>query len=672
MDFEKLNQILYGEPKVDYENELNKEQLEAVRTLEGPVLIIAGAGSGKTRTLTYRLSNMVEKGVTPERILLLTFTNKAADEMVSRAKGMLDERCGRVTACTYHSFCANILRRHAEMIGIDNSFVIHDTGDSIDTINLVRSNLGHARDNDFPKGKELAGMFGMHVNKGLSFEDIIQLDYKKYKGYADEVESMFHEYNGYKLEHCILDYDDLLIQMNRLLTEHPDVRKSLSDRYQYIMVDEYQDSNALQLEMLTLMRSCGNNNLCVVGDDFQSIYGFRGSEVKNILNFPKQFEGCKIITLNKNYRSNQEILDLANAVTENAEEKYDKQLEGLCHKNAKPVTVIANDGMASSKFVLAKILEYKDAGVPLSEIAVLIRRAADSFELEGMLAKASSYYGITYQKFGGLKFLEKTHIKDILAYIKILINPMDEVSWFRLFQLYPNIGPVYARRLSEGIIKNGLEELIDKRHTSKKYGKHMPELYKAVSELRNMEFQNQINTIINKYYVEARECTINSQTEAAARESRDELKQDINEAQILIELADGYKSATSFITDLTLDAKNKDADKESLTISTIHSAKGLEFQVVFVLNCLEGTFPCIKARPDTNEGNRRAKEELAEERRVFYVAITRAKEDLYLMCPKVISKFGHYEEGTISRFIAEDNIYRNLTEIEQIKNYDYY
>lgn len=672
MDFDMLNEILYGGSKVDYENELNKEQLEAVRTLEGPVLIIAGAGSGKTRTLTYRLSNMVEKGINPERILLLTFTNKAAEEMVSRAKGMLDERCEKVTACTYHSFCANILRRHAGMIGIDNSFVIHDTGDSIDTINLVRSNLGHARDNDFPKGRELSAMFGMHVNKGMDFESIIEMDYKKYKGYHEEVENMFHEYNRYKLEHNILDYDDLLIQMNRLLSECPDVKKSLSDRYQYIMVDEYQDSNALQLEMLTLMRSCGNSNLCVVGDDFQSIYGFRGSEVKNILNFPKHFKGCKTIILNKNYRSNQEILDLANAVTEHADEKYDKHLEGLCHKGTKPITIIADEGSTASKFVLTKILEYKDAGVPLSEIAVLIRRASDSFELEGMLTKAASYYGIEYQKFGGVKFLEKTHIKDILAYLKILINPKDEVSWFRLFQLYPNIGPVYARRLSEGIIKNGLEELTDKRHTSKKYGKHMPELYKAISELRDMEFQNQIDAIVNKYYIEARECMISTQTERAASENKSGLKQDIEEAQILIELADGYKSAASFITDLTLDAKGRDADGESLTISTIHSAKGLEFKVVFVLNCVEGVFPCVKQRPPTEEGYRRMDEELAEERRVFYVAITRAKEDLYLMCPQVISKFGHYEEGKLSRFIEEDDIYAEFTETQRVGKYDFF
>jgi DNA helicase-2/ATP-dependent DNA helicase PcrA len=456
------------------------------------------------------------------------------------------------------------------------------------------------------------------------------------------------------------------MKINELLENNEDVRKFLSDKYKYIMVDEYQDSNFLQLQMLILLRSYENKNICVVGDDMQSIYGFRGSEFKNIINFPKQFEGTKLIILDTNYRSNQEILDLSNQITANATEKYEKNLVGLRHKGEKPKLVAIDSSSNGAKYVLAKIIEYMENGTSLNDIAVLTRGSNDSYELEALIAQINKNYDIQYQKFGGIKFLEKSHIKDIMAYLKILVNIKDEISWFRIFQLYPNIGPVYARKLTLGIIENGIEELNKDKHKNKKYGQYLSKIYETYTALLDLEFQEQLDKIINKYYKEVRNLSIevSSSTESAKKAESKEVKSDIDEAQLLIELAEGYKTANSFLTDMTLEAKQKDIPDEILTISTIHSAKGLEYKVVFILNCVDGTFPWVKKPTSSHpEALKRVESDIEEERRVFYVALTRAKDDLYLICPKMGIKYGTYQKYEISRFLSEDNIYKNYTDI---------
>lgn len=871
MNFDKLNGLLEeSQPKIDHAKVLNPEQLEAVETTEGPVLIIAGAGSGKTKTLTHRLAKLIENGVSPDRILLLTFTNKAANEMISRAKNMLDERCSKVVACTYHSFCALILRRYAGLIGFDSNFVIHDSGDTVDTINLVKTNLGYSKEKSFPKAKELANMFSVHVNKGFELDEIVDFDYPNYEDYIKEIHKIYNAYIEYKKEHNIFDYDDLLLQTDNLLEQFEDVRKTLSNRFEYIMVDEYQDSNFLQLQLLIHLRSFDNKNICVVGDDQQClpegtkiltvdgyknvediteddelivasghgktyfskpesifnkryigeminietatgkklsatpehvifakkegtkpkckvrlsifgasylnnsyyngyqhmlnyngqqilsynqnqlnsiinnvsgmvireaildednnayeftpfnelqpgmdiciydnneivkdtitkvtstqytgyvydinialyrnyisenivvhncIYGFRGSEFKNIINFPKQFSPCKLVILDTNYRSNQEILDLANGVIENAEEKYDKELKGLRHKGEKPYLVITDDNYSESKYILNKIIEYMQDGVSLNDIAVLIRGSNDSNELEGLIANISQKLKVPYQKFGGIKFLERAFVKDILAYVKIIVNPKDEISWFRIFQLYPGIGPIYARKLTQGIIENGIDELINEKHTKKKYGKFLPNLYNAVKDLENKEFSEQIDLIINTYYKKTRQNTIDEMSTSDANRKTETalLKDEIKEAQLLIELANGYKSASKFITDMTLEAKQKEDTTEQLTISTIHSAKGLEFKVVFIMDCVEGTFPWVKKpKSNTRQAIINNKNEQEEERRVFYVAVTRAKDDLYLMCPQISKKYGQYNTNEMSRFLTENDNYKKYTTI---------
>jgi DNA helicase-2/ATP-dependent DNA helicase PcrA len=667
MNFDKLNNLLQSNiKKIDHASILNKKQLEAVETTEGPVLVIAGAGSGKTKMLTHRLSKLIEDGIDPANILLLTFTNKAANEMKTRAKQMLDERCDKVTACTYHSFCANILRRYAHNINLEPNFIIHDTEDTSDTIKLIITIEGHSKEKEFPKAKDLANIFSTHINKGYSFDDIVDIEYPKYEDYVKDIYHIYKEYNKYKQEHNILDYDDLLMKINELLENNEDVRKFLSDKYKYIMVDEYQDSNFLQLQMLILLRSYENKNICVVGDDMQSIYGFRGSEFKNIINFPKQFEGTKLIILDTNYRSNQEILDLSNQITANATEKYEKNLVGLRHKGEKPKLVAIDSSSNGAKYVLAKIIEYMENGTSLNDIAVLTRGSNDSYELEALIAQINKNYDIQYQKFGGIKFLEKSHIKDIMAYLKILVNIKDEISWFRIFQLYPNIGPVYARKLTLGIIENGIEELNKDKHKNKKYGQYLSKIYETYTALLDLEFQEQLDKIINKYYKEVRNLSIevSSSTESAKKAESKEVKSDIDEAQLLIELAEGYKTANSFLTDMTLEAKQKDIPDEILTISTIHSAKGLEYKVVFILNCVDGTFPWVKKPTSSHpEALKRVESDIEEERRVFYVALTRAKDDLYLICPKMGIKYGTYQKYEISRFLSEDNIYKNYTDI---------
>lgn len=666
-DFNEMNDFfeINRKSQFDYKKELNAEQYDAVTTTEGPMLIIAGAGTGKTKTLTNRVMYLIDVcNVLPEQILMLTFTNKAANEMMTRAKHLLDERCGRIKGCTYHGFCAEFLRRYAHLISVDNNFVILDPGDCATALDLLKEKNSLSKEKDFPKGKELADMFSMAINKNYELDFVIENFFPKYNEYISEIILLSHKYAEYKLEKNLFDYDDLIMKTNQILREHNEVARKISDTYKYIMVDEYQDSNLMQLELLTLIRQFENKNICVVGDDFQSIYGFRGSNFKNIMDFPNQFAPCKIVILNRNYRSNQEILDLSNAITTRAKEKYDKQLHGYGYAGRKPYLVRTSDSTQDALFVLYSIEKLRrEEGIELNEMAVLSRGSNDSSFLETLLTQ--KYGKDSYQKFGGLKFMDRKVVKDIFAFLKILINPLDEISWFRILQLYPNIGPVYAKKITEAVLSGGIEELKNPKFLKAKYGKWLPNIYDYMNKITTMEFHEQIDYIINDYYYEVCKASIENMntTTGMKRAHLAELDEDIELAQALIEMAEGYKSATAYVTDLTLEVPEKETG-EKLTISTIHSAKGLEFKVVFILNCVDGSFP-HKGYPksNTSEALKIYAEEQEEERRVFYVAITRAKEYLFLIAPKVMVKYGQAEPSELSPYLLEDNIYKDFCTI---------
>lgn len=649
-------------------SKLNDEQKEAVLTTEGPVLILAGAGSGKTHCLTHRLVNIIEKGTDPSNILLLTFTNKAANEMTQRAKLMLDDRCEQVNGTTYHSFCAEILRRHATKVGFTSDFTICDGPDAAEIINLVKEKKGYTKEDALPNGKELVDMFSYMLNKEKTLLYTLENRYPMYLEREMEIQSIKDAFIMYKYEKNILDYDDLLTQVINLFETYPEIAKKYSNYYQYIMVDEYQDSNLLQMQLIKLLRQFENKNICVVGDGNQSIYGFRGSLYENILNFPDMFDDCKVIKLNKNYRSNQEILNLSNAITDKTAERLKNPLSGTHHCGYKPKLIKCGGQNDEARFVLNQIIKYMRNGVSLNDIAVLTRGSYDSNMLESLIAEQYGTNTIEYQKFGGIKFFERDFVKNIFAYLKIMVNHKDEVSWFRILKLYPGIGPVNAKKISEGIIENGLSELLNKKYSKKAFAEYLEEISEFLEEIKTLEFQDQMDKLINEYYYATVKRSIKNMktTEANKKKSLRTLDEEIDQAQVLITLSENYKTASKFVNDVLLEVPQNSISDEKLTISTIHSAKGLEFKIVFVLSCIEGKFPWLKeAKSYTREAELEMLAEMEEERRVFYVAITRAKDDLYLMYPQY-NIFKH-EETDLSRFLVENGIYKNFCEINAFR-----
>jgi DNA helicase-2/ATP-dependent DNA helicase PcrA len=616
---------------------LNPAQREAVETIEGPVLVIAGAGSGKTRTLTTRLAYLVSLGIPAERILLLTFTRKAAREMITRAEALVGNSCGKVQGGTFHSLCHYMLRQYGYLLGFSPNFTVLDRGDSEDLLNLLKNSLGFpGAKRHAPKKETLATILSKIKNQGKTLEEIITTEYPNFVDLIPQIERLFKEYELYKREHQLMDYDDLLINWLTILKEYPQVREEVGRRYNYIMVDEYQDTNLLQGEIVVYMAS-SHRNVMAVGDDSQSIYGFRGANYRNIFDFPKHFPEARIIKLEQNYRSTQPILDLANAVIERSKIKYTKVLFTEKKEGPKPILFRAKDDHAGSEFVADEILRLtNEEGVPLSQIAVLMRAAFHSYDLELELTKR----GIPFVKYGGLKLLESAHIKDVVSILRILVNPYDFLSWNRVLLLLEGVGPRSAERIVNLLKTSDLESAIFniKRQFSQ------PELQKLLNLFQDLMGKRlpPLETLsqVLSFYEPIFERTY---FEDAHRRERD--------LESLIALSEKYETLEEFLTDLVLEPiysseVEGERKEEILTLSTIHSAKGLEWHTVFILSVIEGRFPSSYSLLNP--------EELEEERRLFYVAVTRAKERLYLIAPLTIYIPGEGRTfAKLSRFLQE-------------------
>ena len=616
---------------------LNPAQREAVESVEGPVLVIAGAGSGKTRTLTTRLAYLVSQGIPAEKILLLTFTRKAAREMITRAEALVGNSCGKVQGGTFHSLCHYMLRQYGYLLGFSPNFTVLDRGDSEDLLNLLKNSLGFpGAKRHAPKKETLASILSKIKNQGKTLEEIITTEYPNFVDLIPQIERLFKEYELYKREHQLMDYDDLLINWLTILKDYPQVREEVGRRYNYIMVDEYQDTNLLQGEIVVYMAS-SHRNVMAVGDDSQSIYGFRGANYRNIFDFPKHFPEARIIKLEQNYRSTQPILDLANAVIERSKIKYTKVLFTEKKEGPKPILYRARDDHAGSEFVADEILRLtNEEGVPLSQIAVLMRAAFHSYDLELELAKR----GIPFVKYGGLKLLESAHIKDVVSILRILVNPYDFLSWNRVLLLLEGVGPRSAERIVNLLKTSDLESAIFniKRQFSQ------PELQKLLNLFQELMGKRlpPLETLsqVLSFYEPIFERTY---FEDAHRRERD--------LESLIALAEKYETLEEFLTDLVLEPiysseVEGERKEEILTLSTIHSAKGLEWHTVFVLSVIEGRFPSSYSLLNP--------EELEEERRLFYVAVTRAKERLYLIAPLTIYVPGEGRTfAKLSRFLQE-------------------
>ena len=601
--------------KVDYEKELNQPQLEAVKQKDGSILVIAGAGSGKTKTLTYRVARLIEDGVNPKNILLLTFTKKAAQEMLSRATLVLDSRCEQVAGGTFHSFANIILRKYSSLLELQNNFTITDRADSEDIVNHIRSNTIGKQEKRFPKKGTILDIYSKAVNKNIPSDEIIQAEYKQFEHCTEKINEIIREYTAYKRKNSILDYDDLLLYLKTLLECNPEVRKKLSNQYKYILVDEYQDTNTIQAEIVRLLAS-EHNNVMAVGDDSQSIYSFRGANFKNILEFPKIFPNTKIIKLEQNYRSSQNILALANEILLKAKEKYTKNLYSDIVCPIKPALISANDMKMEAEFISQRVLELvEEENLSLNDICVLARSARMTYNLEIELAKRS----IPYKKFGGMKFIEAAHVKDIIAHLRVILNPSDIISYTRILLLLDGIGNQTANKLLPVLAEDG--DIKDKKLPVKNS--------EAVIRLTELINNNQKDIFNPKKVVQS----VLKYYENILRDKYDDYTKREKDLEHFLVLSEKYTSLEDFLSDLALEppdtsmtdveeGANKD---EFLTLSTIHSAKGLEYKAIFIIGAVDGRFPSLFSfnSPD----------DLDEELRLMYVAVTRAKTHLAITYP---------------------------------------
>ncbi len=628
--------------KIKYAELLNPAQLEAVVHRDGPLLVIAGAGSGKTRTLIYRVARLIESGVPPGAILLLTFTRRAAQEMLARAERLVGERSRGVAGGTFHSFANLVLRRSGAPIGLKPNFTILDRADMEDVVNLLRTRMGLAsRERRFPKKSTIAEVISMARNKRRPLDEEIDIDFAHLLEHSSEIVELAKRYEAYKRERGLLDYDDLLYRLAELLENHEAVRRRLSDTYRYIMIDEYQDTNLIQAELVRALAAT-HNNVMAVGDDAQSIYSFRGANFRNIMDFPARFEGAKIVKLEENYRSLQGILDLANDMISRAPEKYTKVLFTTRRGEFRPLLVRSQDEHMQSRFVAQRILELREEGVELSEIAVLFRSSFHSFDLELELQRRD----IPFVKRGGFKFIETAHIKDVLAHTRVIQNPADAVSWLRVLTIVPGVGHRTAERTIDSLVSAPEPEKELARMTAGARGKADAGLARLAALMAGLRGEGkrppeQIASVLEYYLPLMRD---------AYPDDYPKRERDLEHFQNITER---YRSLDQMLADMALEPPSDslggvlatDPEEGYVTLSTIHSAKGLEWRVVFLIWAADGRFPGPMSV---------GVEELEEERRLMYVAITRARDELYLSYPiYMFDRANGYTMGRASRFLED-------------------
>ncbi len=624
--------------RIGYADELNAAQYEAVMHGSGAALVIAGAGTGKTRTLIYRVARLVEDGVDPKSILLLTFTRKSATEMLRRATLLLDGRCEQVAGGTFHSFAHQTLRRYARHLGFDANFTVLDQSDAEDVVNLLRGQLiDSARRKRFPRKQTLFNIISGSVNRCIDIAELVKDVYPHFIDNSAEIEYLAESYRQYKRRFNLMDYDDLLVHMHSLLREQAAVRDNLHRQYHYLMVDEYQDTNLLQHEIVLALAG-KRANVMAVGDDAQSIYSFRGANFKNILTFPQSFDRCAIIKLEENYRSSQTILDLTNEIIKRAEHSFDKELYSRMASEELPALVRADTERQQSQFVVSQILQLREEGMALSDIAVLFRSGFHSFDLEVELQRAN----IPHKKFGGFKFIETAHIKDIIAHLRVLANPKDAVSWNRILLLLNGIGPKKAQTVIDAIAEGSVSLRQKDDLNSLVQGSSAAQL--LFSTLRQASRgDSKVDDVVNQiveYY------------RPILRKKYDDYNKRSRDIEVFQTIAERYRSMHSLLSDMALEAPVESVDdierpgteEEFLTLSTIHSAKGLEWNAVFIIWALDGRFPPVRSFQSNDD--------LEEERRLFYVACTRAAEHLFISYPiNIFDRETGMVLGSPSRFI---------------------
>ncbi|MFL6530600.1 MAG: ATP-dependent helicase [Chthoniobacterales bacterium] len=635
---------------INYAAELNEQQLAAVTAPPGPLLVIAGAGSGKTRTLTYRVAYLLENGVDPRNILLLTFTNKAARQMTDRVVNLLPVDASGLWGGTFHSIGNRMLRRHGSVLGYSSGFTILDREDQKDLINTVVASSGiDPKEIRFPKGDVLAEIFSFVVNTEHSMEEMLAEKFPYFLPLIEQIRDVHDRYERKKKATNSLDFDDLLEKTLRMLKEHAEVADFYQRKFQFILVDEYQDTNKIQADLIDTL-AAQHRNVMVVGDDAQSIYSWRGANFKNILEFPKRYPDAQVFKIELNYRSVPEILEVANAAIAPNVEQFKKELAATREsKELKPAVVALNDGSEQAAFVAQRILELRDEGIELNDIAVLYRSHYHAVELQLELSRR----GIPYQITSGVRFFEQAHIKDVAAFIRFVANPRDEVAFKRMIKLLPGIGNKSADNLwnaweksldASGEIKSWSERLMPMQVTAKSK-KSWQQLAYTLDEMAPAGVPNppseMITSVVEAIYDDY----------AKANFTNYELRrEDLNQ---LAAFARQFGSVDEFLSQLALisnvdaeAAPNATADDEAVNLSSVHQAKGLEYHTVFVIWLTDGMFPSTRSL-DTREA-------IEEERRLFYVAITRARDELYLTYPHMRLNAGYGDMfQRPSRFLKE-------------------
>ncbi len=647
---------------IDYAAELNEQQLAAVTAAPGPLLVIAGAGSGKTRTLTYRVAYLLENGIDPRNILLLTFTNKAARQMLDRVANLLPVDASGLWGGTFHSIGNRMLRRHGRALGYASGFTIMDREDQKDLIDTVVAAAGiNPKEVRFPKGDVLGEIFSFVVNTERPLEDLLAEKFPYFLPLLEQIRDVHVRYERKKKATNSIDFDDLLEKTLRMLIEHGEIAAFYRRQFRFILVDEYQDTNKIQADFIDLL-AAEHKNVMVVGDDAQSIYSWRGANFKNILEFPKRYPSTQVFKIELNYRSVPEILRVANAAIAANLNQFQKNLSATRDsQSCRPAIVALNDASEQAQFIAQRILELRDEGVALDEVAVLYRAHFHAVELQLELSRR----GIPYQITSGIRFFEQAHVKDVAAFIRFVANPRDEVAFKRMVKLLPGIG----NRSADGLWRiwdNSSGErgetwtwssLLLAMPVGSRSKKAWQQLALTLDEIapsgRPIRPAEMINSIVEAVYDDY----------AKANFTNYELRrEDLNQ---LAGFARQFENVEEFLSQLALisnvDAEpaiDRTADTEAVNLSSVHQAKGLEYHSVFLIWLTDGMFPSTRSL--------QTRDELEEERRLFYVAITRARDELYLLYPhmRLNSGYGDVFQRP-SRFLKE--IPSNLLEDWQVR-----
>ncbi|MBY9007134.1 MAG: UvrD-helicase domain-containing protein [Candidatus Lokiarchaeota archaeon] len=644
---------------------LNKEQLAIINNLRGPMIVIAGAGSGKTRIITYSVAKLISKGITPSEIMLVTFTNKATDEMLKRVKEILGYTPKGLWGGTFHSLANRFIRMYTIEAGLKPAYSIIDQSDSLSLIKFIRDECYQKKDlNFFPSPKLCFKIYSYAINKNKSITAILNENFSEYaqENNIKILNEILRKYEQRKVSDNFVDFNDLLIIWNKLL-DSKDIAQKIAQKIKYVLVDEYQDTNYLQSQIVYKIAQL-NNNIMVVGDDAQSIYGFRGADFKNLLGFEKLFPNFRKYKITHNYRSTSEILDLANDSIQNNKIQFSKKMISTRKNQKKPFHITVANDIEQADYIISKIIELKKKGISYSDISILFRSNYHSLTLQKQLQS----HKIPFIIRSGLSFFEQSHIKDFLSFSKILQNQHDELAWRRILRIIPGIGKISAEKIINILLlDNTQKKLIFKSQSILQKIKNLKINKKSVGLISNLfnlfkDFNHKTNPIeIFKTTLKFSEYYIVNKSENP--------KKRITDINFLKEIYRQFKTIKDFLDDMNLNisetqksSENDEKVKDQIILSTIHRAKGLEWKIVFLISLTEMLFPSSRCINNSSK--------LEEERRVFYVAVTRAKDELYLISPQDLNIIGKNSNLSISRFITElnDNLYVEITPFK-IDNY---